>query len=118
MKDSSSDAVQILLSDTRNLASSIFRPNEWHWHWPFESVSAHNNGRNHHTTFGVVQDNDLCGAPTLGNTRRKKAGEKLREKGLAFLDESLEHKKKRWVYNKHIVKIKQEQSECDEERLT
>jgi hypothetical protein len=37
----------------------------------------------------------LCGAPTLGNTRRKKAGEKLREKGLAFLDESLEHKKKR-----------------------
>jgi hypothetical protein len=25
----------------------------------------------------------------------KKAGEKLREKGLAFLDESLEHKKKR-----------------------
>lgn len=63
-------------------------------------------------------DDDLFGAPTFGNTRREKAGEKSREKGLAFLDESLEHEKKRRVYNENIVKIKQEQSECDEERLT
>ena len=65
-------------------------------------------------------DDDLFGPPihTFGNTRREKAGEKSREKGLAFLDESLEHEERRREYKENIVKIKQEQSECDEECLT
>jgi chromosome segregation ATPase len=48
----------------------------------------------------------------------KKQAKSREKKGLAFLDESLEHEKRRREYNENVAKIKQKQSEYDEERLT
>jgi hypothetical protein len=65
--------------------------------------------------FDSDSDDDLFAGPTFGNARRERAGHKSREKGLAFLDQSLEDEKKRHAYS---VKINQEQCEDDEELLT
>jgi len=65
-------------------------------------------------------DDLLLSGPVFRKTaRQERAADMTREKGLAYLDSSLQEEKKREALNDNIAKIKQENWDCnDEERLT
>lgn len=59
----------------------------------------------------------LSGPVFRKNARQERAADKKREKGLAYLETSLQEEQKRKALNDNITKIKQENWECNEEAL-